>query len=291
MLDSQGQAELQFSIPSITVQTHVVLNAIYLTHLQRAIFAYHADQPLQDKERYLKIIQQQTKDDELKNQIQEVIDNNDRKLKTFKDNHDDHCIYTLHIITYSNNTATYGYFQTAEDAIFRGLALNDAFTVTKSILWKSAEESLDKDPYISRVVYRNYKLYEAWVPELNIWYDSNHFTTKFCPVPNPFSRGDIVITTDCKVGVVETTKSAWKRYIEDDSGKRYEDVGIDVLLIDGDSYSSRKINPLELNIFDVDKTEFGIDDVTRMRLSNLRSIYMGEGSLEPIFNSLYEEAN
>ena len=87
--------ELKIMILSETVRNYVLETGWTFTDMEKAALLYHSDLPLSEQYSRLRDLRDKTADDDLRRQIAEYLDREDRAMLAFKENSGKQCIYIL----------------------------------------------------------------------------------------------------------------------------------------------------------------------------------------------------
>ena len=89
--------ELELIVPSESVRKYVVDTGYMFSDWQRAALLYHNDMCIRQRLQYLQVIQEETADETLKDQIRRYIWTEEERLRLFKQNPDNKYVYLLKV--------------------------------------------------------------------------------------------------------------------------------------------------------------------------------------------------
>ena len=258
--------ELTLLVPSKDVRRFIMDNGYTFTDWQKASILHNWDSPESQERAALHKLRDTTDDIELRRQLTEYLEIEEKAFRTFKDNSGHIFIYLLKYKAMFDDEDTV-YFFDYEKAFQYGCAVSVPFAIEKYEVCTDSLPAQDMDDCYERyaVASSSYLAGGRCIdfcsneiqPALDHVSDTDlyrRFEFMFYEVPNPFDRGDIVKLIQSETyGVVATSQSDWKgclarfRAPEYKTRCDYSDVQIVVIFPneEGEFYHEH-INPLSL---------------------------------------------
>ena len=231
-------------IPSKYYVDYLIKEDISFTDFETACILYHCIDDVYVLNDALLQLASQSNDENLKKQINNKIENDNKLLASFKDNHNKDAVYVVSTDE-DDYEYPYGYFFDYNDAYNVGIKSKEAFKIekqrvhdnnyTKTIsygypnpyLLKDSKIDINElDSYVDQLGVMWFKndasleyfyikdKYDETKEDLEVLeekYDNNNFTNAYIYLPYPFDIGDIVKDNKGKIGIIECSK---KDYIE-----------------------------------------------------------------------------
>lgn len=286
--------ELEILVPSKAVRDYVLKTGWIFTDAQKATLlanSWAGGQPLEVQLAHLRALQDATCDMELKGQITAYLDRMERHLRELKSNRDRSCVYILKVET----------DEMGDD--YRRITPDDRFFDWKTACaqgkWQKRRFQIEKFPVTDEDSVISYVQFDraGRAIYLSHTYDNTaeeKFVKAFCPLPDPFERGDIVRRIGLDgvedYGIVETSQKRFQKDYErwKDDPNHFAEFGDDrirVAFLDADgTFSHAHIIPMHLERY---QPEWGPHDTLDGTRDNLlleaSAMYQGEGSLEELW--------
>ncbi len=310
----RNEVDFEILIPSKEVRQHMSLQNLNDVELASMINNEYRD--WETKISLLEKLKDETKDDDLSDQIALFVRKENESLKIIRENPNKDCVYALTIDEYDDVNDEYGLFADYDTALRYGLKSGFAFFIEKRPVLgvgenkTFSEEELGLDPLTDgahdddgeeigciaftktgkiRYIYLRDKYLDEIMDETDYMDDDEDLLNHYVDVYNPFDAGDIVqmVGDDAFLGIVVTSKEKWNHFHMMALGKAenpngisfdYSDVQIVVDEVDEMGYTNHHhISPAKL--IKVDETNAGKDD--RWELVNaMSSVSKGKGDYQ-----------
>lgn len=275
-------------IPSKDVREYCKSIGHEFSDFEKATIIYNSNMTEEEKSKLLKKLADVTNDENTKTQIYERLEFDTKKLATFKNNCGD---YIYAVLTEEDEEVN-GYLSVYDLAVKYGKNQKKKFKIRKYKIM--GKELMISDHLVGEVDFNeDGKLISLWSDGITEGADIDcenvqRFESRYIDIPHPFERGDIVrILTYGGVGIVETSRKEWEKYMEIITNGVFVDwsdasITVTYLLEDGGICHSH-INPIYL-----EKIDFWPNDKQWKFIQQASCLLKGEGSLD-YFISLYDE--
>ena len=284
--------ELKILIPSEDVRNYALEMGWSFTDRQKAALLMYSGLPLEQQYFHLQMLQRNTADQNLREQIAGYLNEEEFKLRAFKENNEKAYIYILKVrdedISYSEIMPT-EYFFELNLAYECGKETDLPFMIEKYLVetrehidqCDSATASLefDKD---GKAVYLCSDISDE--EEAEDFYE-------FFEVPNPFEKGDIVRLVGTEMyGIVATSQETWKegiaKYKNNEWRQKHWDfsdiqIRVEFLCEDG-TFAHDHINPLNLERYRLEGDWNKCSSMDKLLLE-ASYVHRGKGSLEDLY--------
>ena len=316
------QIELATLIPSQDVRKYIMNIGWNFSDRETAtllINGYSCSRPIEKMFSGLRILYNETSEQEIRAQIGEYLDRIGCAYQDFQKNEEKNFIYILKMQDIENKETYYprihpnGYFFDFEMACEYGRKEKVPFQISKHLVGAPGLlEQYEDGEYCNYET--DYLLFNregiAYFFSSQLSDASNDtmeecFVNAFVEIPNPFDRGDIVrFVGEEEYGIVETSQKCWKEDVErhrkngwkmkltigGDNGLceiplEFGDDRIRVAFLNDDgTFSHRHIHLIDLERYQLKINEsHGKDDLRDKLLLTASDLYRGEGSLDELY--------